>query len=425
MLAHPSDGNTAVRRNMITRKLRHAPGLKIISRSAAQPPDASQRRHSLVIWTTLIGVCFPAVPISLGIVNVTLGRIVVIIFLLPALAVLSERGRAWVTSDFFAVALAIWMLASSALNGGFRPYVGAEALEFLGSYLVGRAFIFGPSNLQIFITALTRTTVVVVGLGLVDTLSGTHVTLDSLGIAGESSQYITANDYRLGLVRASSVFEGSEHFGTFCVAAASIFFYSVRSAQRKIWLSVSFLGCALSLSSGPLMGLCVVVALFSYDRILRRNSTRWKALLTLIAGFLVALFAVSSDPISWLLVHMTFNPQTGFVRLGQWDAAAPLVGSSPFIGHGYIDFGDSFYLSNGIDCIWLVEALHYGIPGVVLLLLTMLSSFFSKGKIFRADFRYLLCTDRVYLRDCGNGFNRIDSPFLGCALAIFEFVYRN
>jgi hypothetical protein len=36
-------------------------------------------------------------------------------------------------------------------------------------------------------------------------------------------------------------------------------------------------------------------------------------------------------------------------------------------------------LSLGIDCVWLVEAMRYGIPCVVLLALTILSPFFKKA----------------------------------------------
>jgi O-Antigen ligase len=359
--------------------------LRFMSSSAAQEmPNAIQRKHTLVIWTSLVGICSPAIPISLGAINVTPGRIVVILLLVPAAFGILSRGRTRVTSDFFAVAFALWILASSALNGGFRPYVGAEALEFLGSYLVGRAFIFGPSNLRIFVTALTRTITVIVALALLDTLSGRHFTLDSLSISSAESQYITANDYRLGLVRASSVFEGAEHFGAFCVAAASIFYYSERGIRRTLWIGLSFLGCLLSLSSGPFMGFGIVTALFFYDRALKQNSWRWKALVTVIVGLILMLSLVSNDPVSWLLVHMTFNPQTGFVRLGQWDATLPLIESSPLIGHGFIDFGKSVYIIS-VDNIWLVEALHYGLPAAILLFLTMFSPLFTRRKLTVSD----------------------------------------
>jgi hypothetical protein len=63
-----------------------------------------------------------------------------------------------------------------------------------------------------------------------------------------------------------------------CVAAAAIFLYLERNIRRVLYVSLGFLGCALSLSSGPLMGLGVITAIFSYDRILKQNPWRWKAL---------------------------------------------------------------------------------------------------------------------------------------------------
>jgi hypothetical protein len=371
----------------LTRKFSVAQSFNVIGGTAFQKiPNAPQGEHSLATWILLIGICSPAILISLGAINVTPGRIVAVLLLLPALGILLKSGRTRVASDFFAVALAIWMLASSASNGGFRPYVGAEALEFLGCYLAGRAFIFGPSNLQIFVIALTRIMVVIVALALLDTLSGRHIILDTLGISSADSQYITANDYRFGLVRASSVFEGAEHFGTICVAAASIFFYAKRGIQRIVWVGLSFLGCALSLSSGPFMGFGVVTAAFFYDRILKRQSWRWKALLTVTAGLLLIVYLASNDPLSWILVHLTLNPQTGFVRLGMWDAMLPLVESSPFVGLGYIDFGRSGSVYTiSVDCIWLVEALHYGLPAVILLSLTMFSPLFTRRRLSISD----------------------------------------
>jgi hypothetical protein len=408
----------------LTRRLGVAQRSNVIRSSVLQEmPIAPQDKHSLAIWTALIGVFSPAILISLGVINVTPGRIIAILLLFPAIGILLKRGRTRVASDFFAVALAIWMVASSSLNGGFRPYVGAEALEFLGSYLIGRAFIFGPTNLQIFVTVLTQCMVVVVALAFLDTLSGRHLILDSLGLSSTGSQFITANDYRLGLVRASSVFEGAEHFGTICVAAASIFFYAKRGIQRVLWVGLSFFGCILSLSSGPIMGFGIVTAVFLYDRILKRQSWRWKVLLALIAGLLLVVYLVSSDPISWLLVHATFNPQTGFVRLGMWDAMLPLVESSPLIGLGYIDFGKSGSVYTvSVDCIWLVEALHFGLPAVILLSLTMLSPISTRGLAASDPGKYNVRTGFslaiVVMAQIGLTVHYWDAPWLFLSLCV-------
>lgn len=367
----------------------HSRSLMSISSSAIQKrPYVPQRRHSLIVWVALIGLLFPAILFSVGGVNLTPGRFVVILLLVPAIILLLKVDRKSVASDFFATALAIWVLASSVLNGGFKPYVAAEALELLGAYLIGRAFVFGPSQLRTFIGTLQQITIVIVALALLDTLSGRHVTLDSFGIETPLSRSISQQNYRLGLVRASSVFEGAEHYGTFCVAAASIFLYSERGIRQILYVGISLLGCALALSSGPLMGMAVVAGMFAYDRILQRYSWRWKLLVTTVLSFLLLIFVTSDHPIEWILVHMTLDSETGFFRIGTWNAAIPLIKSSPFVGYGLSALGDTpeaqLYLSS-VDCLWLVEALRYGIPAVILLILTMFSPLLKKTQIFAPD----------------------------------------
>jgi hypothetical protein len=328
-----------------------------------------ERQHSFIIWVTLIGVFFPPILVPLGGVNFTLGRLVVIILLIPACGLLFTRGRNRVASDLFALLFATWMLVASALSGGFRPYVGAEALEFLGAYLAGRAFFFGPSNFQMFIRALKPITALLVALAVVDTLAGRNITLDSFGIPNFSV-------VRLGLVRAASVFEGAEHYGTFCVAATAIFLYSERGVSRLFYVGLSIFGCALSLSSGPLLGLVIVMAAFSYDRILKQYPWRWKALTTAIAAFIILISLISDRPIEWMLVHFTIDPQTGFFRIETWNSALPLIGQSPFVGHGIVQLGDSAneqVFLRSVDSLWLVEALRYGVPAVILLVMTIFS----------------------------------------------------
>lgn len=342
---------------------------------------APQSQYSLVVWVTLIGIFFPQAAISLGDINVTPGQFIVILFFVPALIILLKRERNRVASDFFAVALAAWMLGSSYLNGGFRPYVGAEALEFLGAYLVGRAFVFGPSNLRTFVNALRQITVVLIALAVVDLLSGRNITMEIFGIMSEKT---STGNYRMGLIRASSVFEGAEHYGTFCVAAASIFLYSERGIRRVLYVGLSFFGCALALSSGPFMGLAIVTAIFSYDHIFKQYSWRWKALTTIVAGFILILFLILDHPILQIIVHLTLDPQTGYFRLGTWQTVLPLIDEFPITGHGFSQIaasGDALMFLSSVDCLWLVEALRYGLPAVILLILTMLSPLLRTRRI--------------------------------------------
>lgn len=339
--------------------------------------EGPQRKNSLIIWVTLIGLFLPPVSISVGGTNFTPGRLVIFLLFVPALRALFGSGRNRIASDFFAFALAMWMLVSSALNGGFKPYVGAEALEFLGAYLVGRAFVFGPSNVQTFVRALKPFTAVLIALALVDILSGHYATLDAFGIPNILSE-------RMGRVRAASVFEGAEHYGSFCVTVSAIFFYSERGVRRLCYLLLTFIGTFFSLSSGPLMGLFLITALFSYDYVLQRYRWRWKTLISVIGVILISVSIVVDNPLPKIIVHFTLDPQTGFFRLDTWNTALPLIAESPIIGHGLANLADSgqarIYLAS-VDCVWLVETLRYGLLGVALLILTMFSPIMRTGSV--------------------------------------------
>ena len=355
--------------------------LERTSGRAVKTSRASTGGNMLVVWIALVGMFFPPMLFSIGGTNFTPGRFVLILFLVPSLVLLLKGGRRSVASDFFAVAFVIWILLSSVLNGGFKPYVAAEALEFISAYLLGRAFIFGPAKLEMFIRALKIIIIVIVAFALVDTFSGRHVTMDSFGLTPLQSLLNGNNEYRFGLVRAASLFIGPEQNGTFCAMAASIFLYTERGAGRNWYVSLSVFGCALALSSGPIMGLALITSLFFYDRCMQAYPWRWKLVVSAAIGGTLLIFVFSDQPIQWILVHMTLDPQTGFFRLGMWNYALPLVGQSPFIGYGLTQLGDSgeskLYLWS-VDSIWLVEVLRYGLPAAILLFLTMFSSSFAQ-----------------------------------------------
>lgn len=350
-----------------------------------RPAYPTERSHRFIVWTTLIAILLPPVTISVGGLNFTPGRLVVGLFLVPALITMLTNNRRTVASDYSAMAAAAWMLGSSYLNGGFRPYVGAEAIDFFGIYLVGRAFFYGPTNLQTFSRALKFIVVFVIALAMLDPVSGRMFTMDALGIVQEHDILSLQRGYRFGLERASSVFEAAELFGTFCVASAAIFLYSERSKfLRMFYVVLSFLGVALSMSSGPYLGASLVAACYFYDRILQKYSWRWKALTSATAGLIFLSFLVSNDPIVWIISHLTFNPQTGFFRVATWDISLSQIGNSPWVGYGLQEItytGWKGIFMHSVDCVWLVEALRYGVPIIFFMILTIFLPFLKPGTI--------------------------------------------
>lgn len=346
-------------------------------------PEAAEKSRSFFVWMALIGIFIPPVPISFGEITFTPARMIIVLLLAPAFVVLSKKNRRWVASDFFAIMTAAWMVTSSLLNGGFRLYVGAEALDFLGAYFLGRAFFWGDANLRAFSRAFKVVALIVIGLALLDVVTGRLLTLEIVGILPSMQDMQSAQNppFDSRSFRATSVFPNTISYGAFCAAATPIFFYSENSKVSRIFfVCIGIFGCVLAMSSAPLLGLAIALGALGYDAFLKQYAYRWRILVgTALAIFTLAFLISNSLPV-WIVTHLTFDPQTGFFRIATWDIALYQIGLSPLLGHGVVQFageGWGWVFLKSVDCLWLVEALRYGLPCILLLLLTILIPFLT------------------------------------------------
>jgi O-Antigen ligase len=332
---------------------------------------AGRRPSPIAGWLILVGIFTPYIQMDIGGLIFTPARLTSTIFLLPAIAALFKSGRNWKSPDFFAFATAGWIIIASFFNGGFQAYVGAQALEFLSAYLIGRAYFFGRPSLELFIRVLRVVALVVILLGLLDTFAGYPVTLTSLGL----NQFQV--DFRNGFLRADSVFSVAELFGTFCVAATVLFLYCGPNPRTRIFYVVlGICGTVASLSSGPLLGLAMGLAAFCYDAVLNKLAWRWKLLAIAVLGLVLGAYAISNDPVAAIVGRLTFNPDTGNFRINTWTLGLDQVANHPFVGRGLASFeGESdlvkVFVGQSVDALWLVLMLRYGVPVAGLLLLTI------------------------------------------------------
>jgi hypothetical protein len=308
----------------------------------------------------------------------TPGRIAILILLVPAISQFMRPGRHVISADFFAIMTAAWMILSRLPTDGLNSSAVAELIEFFGAYLLARGLYWGPLRLHAFYQVLK---VIVPGLVILSTLDPLFHT--NIIWHGQTPQE------RLGLIRAASVFDGAEVNGAFFAAVAPIFLYSEASRMGRLrWTSLCFFGCLLTLSSGPLLSFLVVLAVYLFDNLMGRSPWRWKALITLIAALIAAIFAFTGKPVSWIVQHLTFDPQSSYFRLYMFDFAFGQIGSSPIFGVGfdYAGFeGDDFLTKASVDNTWIVYAVRFGIPMISLLFITMITSFAR----FKAPQRFL------------------------------------
>ncbi|MFK4577999.1 hypothetical protein [Bradyrhizobium ottawaense] len=87
---------------------------------------------------------------------------------------------------------------------------------------------------------------------------------------------------------------------------------------------------------------------------------------------MLAVMAVTNDPLGWILSHLTLEPESGYFRLLEWNSALFQISQSPWTGYAFFDFGQVELHS--IDCVWLALSLRYGLPVIVFLFLANVTS---------------------------------------------------
>ena len=152
-----------------------------------------------------------------------------------------------------------------------------------------------------------------------------------------------------------------------------------RVLQWKVRLLVN-IGCVIgllaSLSSAPILGLALSVALISYAKFVRFRH-RWLVLTILAAVPITLLFLVFPNPFGIIFRYLIFDPQTGYFRLLIWKYAGANVLSSPLFGIG-LSMADSWPRPDGfphsVDSLWLWGAMTFGIPGSILIAVSLISA---------------------------------------------------
>ncbi len=364
------------------RELR-APPARLVGEAVEANQVGDPRSYKLALTIALVAIFCPPVQVEFAGVILTPGRVVTILFILPAVFAVRRRRGGLYAADVCALLTSAWCIVATMLNGGFRPYVAVEALELFSGYMIGRAFTFGILPLQTFVRILKWVSLGLILLAALDTISGRRFTAET--VAHFFSLPFDAGDtqYRNGLVRATSTFPTSELFGLFCVACASIFLYSEQGLRRKLTYSgLAVVGTILSVSSGPALALGIVLGSFCYGIVFSRSSRKWKILRNAIIGSLLFAFLFdvvilgndATHPILWVVRNFTFDPWTGYWRVETWQHAMPVILSAPLVGIGFNSVDPRDLYLRSLDSVYLVMMWRFGIPATLFLLATIIST---------------------------------------------------
>ena len=281
----------------------------------------------------------------------------------------------FIWSDALVPLTGLWMLIAPSVIDGFDHSVvssGVAALEFCVPYLAARLFLSerGQAVALVRIFCIAIATVGI--LGILDTVSRRAFLKETIGKITGYVGIAEGDDYdnmRGFLFRALSTLEHPILLGTACFYGL-LMATTMRGMTRLYAIGGSALGMVLAASSAPILGASIGFGVVIYEKITRNVPFRWTAATIAALIALTLIVTIPSDPMGFLIGHLTFDAQTGWYRLLQWDCAGALVKASPIFGIGDSDeWAATCGLAKTINSVWLRTSMLYGIPGSVLIFL--------------------------------------------------------
>ncbi|MEM7644183.1 MAG: O-antigen ligase family protein [Pseudomonadota bacterium] len=304
-------------------------------------------------------------------------RLMLLVLILPLLAgLLSGRYGRMLPTDWLFLGHAAWIVAALAVNNPDRVVQQAPSviIEFLGSYLLARATIRTPEMFLRLCRWIVGLVLLLIPFALYETLTGNPPIIRFIaGLPGVTSVGIIDTQGRLGLERVQGVFAHPIHFGLFCSVAFSMAFVALKdiSGSTWRWISSALVGGAgfLALSSGALLAVALQCGLIAWAAVFSRAEWRWRLLVGLFALAWITIDLLSNrDPLRVMMSYATFSPHNAYIRSIIFEWGFQNVVQSPIFGIGLNDwFRPAFLHGDSVDNFWLLTAMRYGFPGVILL----------------------------------------------------------
>ena len=265
---------------------------------------------------------------------------------------------------------------------------GLYALETLGAFYLARLYINSPQRFfnfnKIFITVLSLLLVLTI-----------YESVAQHRILHELAEQITGNislDYRLythdyiraNIMRATSVFAHPILFGSLAAMFfpfAIMAYLRIRSTGNGIGLTSVLISMIMTLSSAPLLS--VIFQGFTVLLVKFWDSARrlWVALFFGgLAGAMILNAASNRGFFGILISYLTFNPNTGYFRMLQWEYSLDDIMDNPILGIAHNDWTRPYWkqwMGDSIDSFWLLLTLQHGIFAALLLLIACFHTVFN------------------------------------------------
>ncbi|TMV89212.1 O-antigen ligase family protein [Thioclava sp. BHET1] len=382
--------------------LRRGPQNGAADASRAPMADAALASAKLPrpVLIMLIAILVP-ISFHLGPLALTGLRLVLIVMIIPLLVGLfsGTYGR-MLAVDWLVLAHFGWLTLALAVNNPDRviQQAGSVGIEFLGGYLMGRAYIRSRADFAALARALIYSLVLMLPFTIYETLTGTPILAVMIAkLPGIGSVTPVFADPRMGLERVQGPFDHPIHFGLYASVAFPLAFVALSGVRSVLWrvlMSAIVVGSgALALSSGALLALFLQIGLILWSITFRKIAWRWWLLVGIFASAYIAIDLLSNrSPIKVFMSYATFSAHTAYWRSIIFDWGIQNVWDNPIFGLGLNDWvRPAWMVSDSMDNFWLVMAVRYGIPGFLLLATGYVIALAQiMRRDFSGDFRLLM-----------------------------------
>ncbi|MBQ0767003.1 MAG: O-antigen ligase family protein [Sulfitobacter litoralis] len=330
---------------------------------------------SMVVLIYMLLLLLPA-GFSIGSVYLTGTRILLACVIVPLAVRLfcGHFGRIQLTDILFLLHF-LWVGLSLMINNPEQATenAGSVGVEFLGGYLIGRAYVRDRHSFAALIKILTTLIVLCFPLAVIEAQNGTSVPIQLWQMTGLSTPPDLSIDRRMGLERVQLAFEHPIHWGLFCTIATSLYFVGLARQHsfglRLMILAVICASCFLSLSSGALLAALVQIGLILWGFLCRRLAQKWIVLSVGVAALYILVDLISNRaPIQVFMSYATFSAQSAYWRSAIFQWGMVNIWSAPVTGIGLHDWLKPIWMhTTSIDNFWLFIAMRFGLPAFAFL----------------------------------------------------------
>ena len=368
--------------------------------------------HAGLAWPVrllLLSIFLPVI-ISVGSLNLPPFRLLLSILVVPCLIKWSQGKAGPVRFPDIAILLyCVWATIALIANHGLAFSVqpsGSLIVETAGGYFVARCYIRDEVDFRNAIRWLFWSVAILCPFAVIESITHHDYILEIVGKLF-TTHPLAENEPRWGLRRVQSVFEHPILFGVSTGAIFALVHLVLGAGQTAFrrWLKSGIVVVAafFSLSSGPLSALTAQIMLVIWGWLMRNNKARWRMLWFVALTMYVAILTVSNQSVpEFLMTHFAFDEASAYYRVLIWKFGSESALNHPILGVGFNRWDRPSWMPPSIDMFWLLQAVYYGIPAGLLMILTFFSVVFKIG--FRSNFPERLEHYRVAYLCCAIGY---------------------